>query len=100
MNDGKETVRARHVATRADCPCGLNESTELGEKMERRATSVVVGGGNEPSGNPLPESGPLDICLDPVSTRTRLPYPFCLAMQSGNEKTLRDAVRRLVEGAV
>ena len=68
--------------------------------MERRASSVVAGSGKEPGGVPLTENGPLDMAMDPVSTRTRLPYPFCLALQSGNEHSLREAVRQLVEGAV
>jgi hypothetical protein len=40
------------------------------------------------------------MAIDPVAARARLPYPVCLAMQSGNENSLREAVRQLVEGAV
>lgn len=68
--------------------------------MERRASSVMAGNCKESGGAPPMESGPLDMAMDPVSARTRLPYPFCLAIQNGNENSLREAVRLLVEGAV
>lgn len=68
--------------------------------MERRANSVVMGCSKEPGGVGPVESGTRDMAFDPVAVRARLPYPVCLAMQSGNENSLREAVRQLVEGAV
>jgi hypothetical protein len=54
----------------------------------------------EPGSTGQVESGTREAAVDPVVVRARLPYPFCLAMQSGNENSLREAVRQLVEGAV
>jgi hypothetical protein len=68
--------------------------------VERRQNSVVMACSKEPGGAGLVESGPREMAIDPVAARARLPYPVCLAMQSGNENSLREAVRQLVEGAV
>jgi hypothetical protein len=59
-----------------------------------------MGYSKEPGGAGLVESGTRDMAIDPVATRARLPYPVSLAMQSGKEDSLREAVRQLVEGAV
>jgi len=56
--------------------------------------------GTEPGGARLVEPGPRDVVIDPVAARARLPYPVSLAMQSGNEHSLREAARLLVEGAI
>ena len=68
--------------------------------VEQRACWVVTGCGREPGGSRVAESGPCVVASDPMVTRPRLPYPVCQAMESGNEDSLREAVRQLVEGAV
>jgi hypothetical protein len=68
--------------------------------VEYRACWVMTGCGREPGGAHVSESGPCAIAADPMVTRRRLPYPVCPALESGNEESLREAVRRLVEGAV
>ncbi len=68
--------------------------------MDQRASWVSAGCGNEPGDVRAAESGPRDMATDSVMARARLPYPVCLAIQGGNESSLREAVRRLVEGAV
>ena len=69
-------------------------------KVEHRACWVVTGCGREPGGTRVAESGPCVIATGPVAKRPRLPYPVCLAVESGNEDSLRKVVRQLVEGAL
>ena len=68
--------------------------------VEHRVCWVMTGCGREPGGARVAEAGPCAIATDPVVTRQRLPYPVCPAMEGGNEESLREAVRQLVEGAV
>ena len=68
--------------------------------MERRANSVMMACSKEPGASGLVESSTCDRAIDSVAARSRLPYPVCLAMQSGNEDSLREAVRQLVEEAI
>jgi hypothetical protein len=68
--------------------------------VERRSSSVVMACSKESGGAGPVESNTRDTAADPVALRARLPYPLSLAMQSGDEHSLREAVRLLVEGAV
>jgi hypothetical protein len=68
--------------------------------VERRASAVVMACSKETGGSSPVESDTKGAGTNPVPARSRLPYPICLAMQSGNEDSLREAVRLLVEGAV
>lgn len=68
--------------------------------MEHRSCWAVTGRGKEHGGGRAVAAGPGAIETDAVVTPPRPPYPVSLAMESGTEHSLREAVRQLVEGAI
>jgi hypothetical protein len=68
--------------------------------VEHRACWLVTGCGREPGGARVAESGPCVIATGPAAKRPRLPYPVCLAMESGDGDSVRKVVRQLIEEAL